>query len=152
MEMLPCPWCQAGAEAIDPKPVRMHDDGAEYRCTACGGRHTRKDTDPGSAFLVFPLDIYTAMQRGEGLQALNLEVPPRPPPPPPDPLAEKSIKVYHDEHTPNGSCIVLMGPGNDKMPWGAWFTVARGLTAEAAEQLASGYRQWLSALIRMARG
>jgi transposase-like protein len=58
-----CPWCES--KNVDPKPVRMHDDGSEFRCRDCNRVHTRKDEAPGVAFLYFPGDLYKWKAQGE---------------------------------------------------------------------------------------
>jgi hypothetical protein len=56
-----CPWCEQPATF---EPVRFHDDGVEYACTNCGGRHTRKEGDPGCWYPFFPGDIARAFRAG----------------------------------------------------------------------------------------
>jgi hypothetical protein len=62
----PCPWCEFGVAV----PCRWHDDGTEYRCRDCGGRHTRK-VGSEDAFAFFPADIYAAFD--PSVKPLELE-------------------------------------------------------------------------------
>jgi hypothetical protein len=54
-----CPWCERVIER--PRLLRLHDDGAEYECTYCGKRHTRKEGVEDAVFIFFPADIAAAI-------------------------------------------------------------------------------------------
>jgi hypothetical protein len=59
-----CPWCEQPVEW--PRLLRLHDDGAEYECPACGKRHTRKEGVEDEVFVFFPADIAAAVADGPG--------------------------------------------------------------------------------------
>ena len=51
-----CPWCE---RVIDrPRLLRLHDEGAEFECAYCTGRHTRKEGIEDEVFIFFPGDIH----------------------------------------------------------------------------------------------
>lgn len=152
---LRCPWCDSQCVT----QTRTHDTGTEFKCLDCGECHTRKVEEPGSAFLAFPPDIEAAANRSFGLidpaTATEIDIAmtprPRPPDPPPDPLAVRAIRVYHypDDHPDGpGLCdVVLMTPDGKA----SMFTVTPLVRKDVAEDLAAGYRRWLSGVIRAAR-
>jgi hypothetical protein len=53
-----CPYCE---RVIDrPRLMRLHDDGAEFECTYCGNRHTRKEGEDDVVYFFFPADVARA--------------------------------------------------------------------------------------------
>lgn len=50
-----CPYC--ADITLGPALVKMHDDEARLRCSACGKQHSRKEGDPES-YLTYGPDFH----------------------------------------------------------------------------------------------